>query len=480
MQGAAGAVLESQAERGLPLDIVLRQYVRAHDLWGASRDSLSDLVFGVARRQARLDWRLRDVGVDCTPSNRVAALLYLSGTIGAGKSGSPKGMASKRAAARDADDAGNLAASLLSCNGWLRGLGAPGSELETEQMPLQARLECPDWAWPRFQQAYGGCAEAHEEGGSDPALSAELRALQEPAPLDLRVNLLKQPSRAAALEALKQAGLEAREATWSPVGIRLLGRRVPLSQIPGLLEGAVEPMDEGSQLIAQLVGARPGEVVVDYCAGSGGKTLALSAWMGNTGQVWAMDLDPRRLERGRPRASKAGAMNVRRHAIEPMGKDKFLKRKLRRACDRVLVDAPCSGTGAWRRKPDSRWPSRSSAEVAALDDAEPWRGKAADVDVDVVGRLVYVQAEVLSRAARLVKPGGRLVYATCSILPEENERQVERFLAGAEGEALGWRLETGEVAGFSGPRDRDGYMRLSPARTDTDGFFAAILTRDPI
>ena len=102
--------------------------------------------------------------------------------------------------------------------------------------------------------------EAHEEGGSDPALSAELRALQEPAPLDLRVNLLKQPSRAAALEALKQAGLEAREATWSPVGIRLLGRRVPLSQIPGLLEGAVEPMDEGSQLIAQLVGAQPGEV----------------------------------------------------------------------------------------------------------------------------------------------------------------------------------------------------------------------------
>ena len=283
-------------------------------------------------------------------------------------------------------------------------------------------------------------------------VGAELRALSEAAPLDLRVNLLK-GTRQEALAALRAAGFAAAPTPYSPIGIRLAQRSgtIELGQLPGLLEvrarvrvrvrvranpspnpnpnpdqGRVEPQDEGSQLIALLLGARPGELVADYCAGAGGKTLALAAAMGNRGRLWAMDIDERRLASGAPRCAKAGSLrtpdsgahqplvathsrvptaqagvdNVQRHTIQA-GKDQWLKRR-KRSFDRVLVDAPCSGVGAWRRNPDARWLRRTRS----LDE------------------LLPVQAAVLRRAATLARPGGTLVYATCSLLPDENERQV--------------------------------------------------------
>lgn len=234
------------------------------------------------------------------------------------------------------------------------------------------------------------------------------------------------------------------------VGIRLAERAVRLGTLPGLLDGAVDVQDEGSQLIALLLDPQPGELVVDYCAGSGGKTLALAAAMDNKGRLLATDIDEARLARSAPRHAKAGVANVQRHVLPSQGKDPFLKRR-KRSFDRVLVDAPCSGVGAWRRNPDARW----------LRKARP------------LDELVDVQADVLQRAARLVRPGGTLVYATCSLLPDENEEQVGRFLDSEDGADF----VLAPPAEFYVPFDADGYMRLTPARHGCDGFFGAVLKR---
>lgn len=326
--------------------------------------------------------------------------------------------------------------------------GGGGGEPEEDRAALS--LECPVALWPRFEAAFGA------------GVGAELRALSQAAPLDLRVNLLK-GTRQEALAALRAAGFAAAPTPYSPTGIRLAQRSgtIKLGQLPGLLEGLIEPQDEGSQLIAHLLGAQPGELVADYCAGAGGKTLALAASMGNRGRLWAMDIDERRLASGAPRCAKAGVDNVQRHTIE-VGKDQWLKRR-KRSFDRVLVDAPCSGVGAWRRNPDARWLRRTRP----------------------LEELLPVQAEVLRRAATLARPGGTLVYATCSLLPDENERQVNAFLASEEGAEFA-PVPPAELAGFSDLADlataaplldAQGFMRLTPARHGCDGFFAAALRR---
>jgi len=420
-QRQAIQVFEEQRQSGLPLDIVLRRYVKTNALFGDERDKVSSAIFGVARHQARLDWRLSSAGFECSPTNRVVADLYL-------RKLSPVQSLS--------EEFGPL----------VDALGPP--ILEVPEMDRRAALECPEWAWEPFLAAFGAAAA-----------ETELRALQRPAPLDLRVNTLKARSPAAALAAIRDAGFDAAPTPFSPLGVRL-AKRAALGRVPGLLAGMVEPMDEGSQLLAALVEAAPGESVVDFCAGSGGKTLALAAQMSNKGTLWAMDVDEGRLARGRARYTKAGADNVRTHLIDgggggggPVKRDKWLKRK-KRSFDRVLVDAPCSGVGSWRRKPDARW-------------APQQPGKTLEA-------LAPLQAEILARASRLVKPGGRLVYATCSMLPEENEDQVVRFLETTE-EGKDWKLTP--PSSFCVPFDR-GFLRLSPEKHGTDGFFAAVLTRD--
>jgi len=219
--------------------------------------------------------------------------------------------------------------------------------------------------------------------------------------------------------------------------------------------------DEGSQLVAALVDARPGMQVADYCAGAGGKTLAMAAGMNNKGRIVAIDVLETRLDRSAQRLRRAGAHNVERRALMTRkgGADnrKWLKRQ-KGAFDRVLVDAPCTGTGTWRRNPDARW------TLTPRDLAE----------------LVPKQAEILDAAARLVKPGGGLVYATCSVLPAENERQVEAFLARhADFSVVPVAGLWADAIGSEPPAHiaDSPYLRLSPLRHGTDGFFAAALVR---
>ena len=296
-QAEALGLLELQAKCGAPLDALLAQRVRARGLGPEERSSVAALLEGVSRRQGRIDARLRAAGVTPAPRSRLLASLRLSDG-GAGDGGDcGVGLPEQTTAAE---------------RRWLSSLSPP---LEGAEMDAASRLECPSWAWERFRAAYGD------------GVDAELRALQLDAPLDLRVNTLK-ATRHEALTAIRSAGFAAERTPYSPVGIRLPSRAVALGAIPGLREGVVDPQDEGSQLVALLLGAKPGEHVVDYCAGAGGKTLALAAQMRNKGRLVAMDVDHARLERGAPRRKKAGVDNVQTHVIE-QGKDKWLKRRKR-------------------------------------------------------------------------------------------------------------------------------------------------------
>ena len=415
---AAIEVLGEQEARPGPLDLILGRYQRARRYIGSKdRAALSERIFGIARRHARLGWRLRAAGAEETARSRVIADLMLTDALPL-----------EELAAMF--DGGKYAPAPVTARefGWISALGAP--PLETEAMPQAVMLECPEWAWDGLQAAFGA------------AVVAELQALLTPAPLDLRVNLLK-TTRPAALGALMNGGFKARRTPYAPDGLRMDGR-VALGRLPGLLDGAIDPQDEGSQLVALALGAQPGETVADFCAGAGGKTLAIAAQMGNKGQLVAMDTDGRRLERSAPRLAKAGVDNVRRHVLQATG-DSWLKRQ-RGRFDRVLVDAPCSGVGAWRRNPDARW-SRGQPSLADL---------------------TQLQAEILAKAARLVRPGGLLVYATCSLLPEENEAQIDRFLARTPGFALA--PPEAFPAPLTGP-----YLKLTPAQHGTDGFFVAWL-----
>jgi 16S rRNA (cytosine967-C5)-methyltransferase len=219
--------------------------------------------------------------------------------------------------------------------------------------------------------------------------------------------------------------------------------------------GLIEVQDEGSQLIALLADARPGMRVADYCAGAGGKTLAMAATLGNRGKITACDTSAPRLEGAALRFRRAGVDNAERHLLEPG--DRWAKRRAG-SFDRVLVDAPCTGTGTWRRNPDARLRTRP------VDLAE----------------LVAVQNNILDRARELVRPGGRLVYATCSVLPAENEQQMESFLASNPDfapmalEALWPGLCPDVAQPCAGP-----WLRLSPGAQATDGFFCAVLERKP-
>lgn len=281
-------------------------------------------------------------------------------------------------------------------------------------------------------------AQWQAELGADQT-AALARALQAQAPVDLRVNVLK-ATREQAQRALAAAGVESVPTPYAPLGLRLRGRAA-LQALAPYRDGWVEPQDEGSQLLALLVAAQPGERIADYCAGAGGKTLALAAQMQDRGELVAMDADAARLRRLLPRLQRAGARCVQLHAVAAPPEARF---------DAVLVDAPCSGTGTWRRQPEARL-------------------KALDLDA-----LAQQQGAILAQAARLVRPGGRLVYATCSLLRAENDAVVERFCAEhpdfAEDDA-GALLAAQGIA-LPGRR-----LALYPHRHGTDGFFGACLRR---
>lgn len=280
------------------------------------------------------------------------------------------------------------------------------------------------------------------------------QALVQPAPLDVRVNLLK-AKRPQALAALGEAGIEASATPHSPWGLRLPGKP-RLHALPAWQNGWLEVQDEGSQLLALLTQARRGELVVDFCAGAGGKTLALGAMMRGTGRLYAFDTSAHRLQGLQPRLRKSGLGNVHTAAIAHE-RDARLH-ALRGKADCVLVDAPCSGLGTLRRAPDLKW-----------------RVQAADLPA-----LAQRQIAIAQAAAALVKPGGRLIYATCSLLTEENEavaRQLDALLPGYTPLPAGPILAAAKVPQAPGLFTPAGHLRLWPHLHGTDGFFAALWQR---
>ena len=307
----------------------------------------------------------------------------------------------------------------------------------TDDLPLAVAAELPDWVVEKLQATM-----------PDADILTLGRALQQPALLDLRVNTVK-ADRETVQARLSSEGLLAEPTPFSPWGLRL--REHPaINRHPLFIEGNLEVQDEGSQLLALLLGARRGEMVCDFCAGAGGKTLAIGAMMASTGRLYALDVADKRLANLKPRLARSGLSNVMPQLIASEN-DTRVKR-LAGKLDRVLVDAPCSGLGTLRRNPDLKF--RQSPESVA--------------------ELTQKQAAILRAAAKLLKPGGRLVYATCSLLPEENEAIVESLLAAGGFELL----SVSEIlAQHRIALDTGMTLKLSPAIHGTDGFFAAVLVK---
>ena len=314
-----------------------------------------------------------------------------------------------------------------------------------DEAPAAVQGDFPDWLEPSLRAVFGE------------TLIAEMQAMAARAPLDLRINTLK-ATREKVVAAL--AHLAPEPAGYAPNGLRLPlgadGRGPALAGEPPFVKGHVEVQDEGSQIAALLARPEPGSQVLDLCAGGGGKTLALAALMENRGQVYATDTDGRRLAGLYPRLEKSNAHNVQlrspKKGVPPL--DDLTDR-----CDLVLVDAPCTGTGTWRRNPDAKWRVRPGA----------------------LEQRIKEQDAVLAQAALYVKPGGRLVYVTCSVLAEENESRVSAFLAAHPGFSVEPPAAVAEAAGLQGLIGQSGDLgiRLSPLRTGTDGFFIASLARVP-
>lgn len=423
LAAAIDLLSEIEAAPRRPADAAANAFFRARRfIGGGDRRAVSAWVWQVLRAHRRLGWWLERAAGSATPRLLVGASLALEGMT--------------RDTLAHAFSGGRFAPPPLTEEEEAVLGRLSGHTLEHPAMPEAVRLELPEWLLPLLRARFGA------------ELEAELAAMAGEAPLDLRVNLLK-GTREEALRALAGEGLEAEPTPLSPWGLRLAGRR-PVTSGGSFQSGLVEIQDEGSQLVAALVGARPEMRVADWCAGAGGKTLAMAMDMANRGHIAACDVSAARLEGAVRRLRRAGVFNVERHLVA--AGDKWAKRRAG-TFDRVLVDAPCTGTGTWRRNPDAR------LRLAEQDLLE----------------LRPKQAEILARAARLVRPGGRLVYATCSLLPAENEEQITAFLAAAPEFSV---VPLAEAWPFATPAPVAGpYLALTPRAHGTDGFFAAVLQR---
>lgn len=396
-----------------PADAVLSQWMRSNRNAGArDRAQVADAAFDVLRHLRRYR-HLAESGSGA--SSRRLAILGLASVFD-----------------RAVLDAG------LSVDerAWLTHV----EQVSGESMSRAVRYSLPDWLEERL-------------GRLDDA-DALMAALNEPAPLDLRVNPLK-AERDIVLEQLQHEldeHFDPQATPYSPWGIRVQGRPA-VNRWSLFTNGQIEVQDEGSQILAALVAPRRGEMVIDYCAGAGGKTLLLGAMMRSTGRLYAFDVSAARLARAKPRFARSGLSNIVPVVIGADG-DKRVKR-LHGKAQRVLVDAPCTGLGTLRRNPDLKW--RMHPESLA--------------------ELQISQAQILERAARCVAPGGRLVYATCSVLPEENEMQIERFLERHPDFVC---VDAGPVLADRCPKLRVAgpYLKLRPDRHGTDGFFAAVMMRN--
>jgi 16S rRNA (cytosine967-C5)-methyltransferase len=425
LSAAIEVLAEIEAQRR-PATDALKAWGLARRFAGSGdRAAIAGLVYDALRRKASAAFLM---GGD-RPRNLVLGMLRLERKLDV------------EAIARLCDGAGHSPAPLEA---------AEPAALESATLagaPPWIAGDYPEWLDPHLAKVFG--EERAEEGA----------ALASRAPLDLRVNALK-ADRERVLAALAHLG--ATPARWSALGLRIVleadAKNPAIHAEPAFIKGLVEVQDEGSQLAALLVDARPGQHVVDLCAGAGGKTLALAAIMQNQGQIYATDSDKRRLAPIHARVARAGARNIQ--ILTPKGVGDALADLDGRA-DRVLIDAPCTGIGAWRRNPDAKWRMRPGALEIRVQE----------------------QAALLDRAVGLIKPGGRIVYVTCSLLAEENNDQVRGFLArhpdfiampGAElTRPLG---ERAMVFGRAALMTAEGLL-MTPRRTETDGFFVSTLMR---
>ncbi len=393
-----------------PADAVLSRYFRErHALGPLDRAFVAEAVFGVLRRKLLFD----HVAPQATP--RQLVLLWLT---------------------RIGGFSGREIATLCTTeeSQWLNTTRAqPAAGL-----PLSVEADLPQWIVERL-------LEEHDED----FIRALGRALQEPAPLDLRVNTLR-GNRDAVLATLEKSGIAAKPTPYSPVGIRVNGKP-SINRHPLFTGGVIEVQDEGSQLLGYLLAPRRSDLVVDFCAGAGGKTLMLGAMMNSQGRVYAFDISQKRLDRLKPRLKRSGLSNL--HPLVIAHENDTKVKRLAGKIDRVLVDAPCSGLGTLRRNPDLKF--RQSPQTVA--------------------ELVVKQAAILKSAARLVRPGGRLVYATCSLLPAENRDIVSAFLDAHPGFRP---LDCGELLRRQDiPLECGTQLQLWTHLHGTDGFFAAALER---
>ena len=407
---AAGEALERILKFDRPADAVLHQFFGDRRALGShDRAFVAETVFGVLRHQRLLDRLAPSAGT------RLTVLAYLVRFGGA---------------------------SVRELSPVLRGEEAAAlariKSVTLDDLPLGVHAELPDWVIERLQERL-----------SDSEILELGRALQHPAPLDLRVNPLRK-ARDDLLREFAASGIAAQPTPYSPLGVRL--REKPaINRHPRFLDGSIEVQDEGSQILAYLVAPRRGELVVDFCAGAGGKALMLGALMHSQGRVYAFDVAARRLARLGPRLKRSGLSNLH-PALIASENDTRVKRLAGRI-DRVLVDAPCSGLGTLRRNPDLKWRQSPAAVV----------------------ELTRKQASILDAAAKLVKPGGRLVYATCSLLVEENEAIVQAFLDDRGDFRL---LDCAALLREQRiPLDTGEHLALLTHRHRTDSFFAAAMAR---
>jgi 16S rRNA (cytosine967-C5)-methyltransferase len=425
---AAIEVLADIEDRRRPAGDALKDWGLAHRFAGSGdRAAIGGLVFDALRRRSSAAWLM---GAS-TPRAVLFGALRLERGLSADSIAHIADGGRFAPPPPDHAEASALAASALR-----------------DDAPVHVRGDYPEWLDPYFAAVFGD--DRAEEGA----------ALSRRAPVDLRVNTLKSGRDAAAM-ALAHFGPTA--TPWSPAGLRIAltadAKSPPLQAEPVYLDGQVEVQDEGSQLAALLAGARPGDTAVDLCAGGGGKTLALAALMENSGRIVATDTDVRRLAPIHARVARAAATIV--DVRTPRGNAELLG-DVRNAADLVLIDAPCTGVGAWRRNPDAKWRVRPGA----------------------LEQRIKAQDATLDRAAGLVRPGGRIAYVTCSVLDDENGARVRAFLgrhpafaivppAETMGDALGDRAALFAAA----VRVSAEGLLMTPHRTGTDGFFVSVLRR---
>lgn len=419
-QQAAIEILTSLETQRRPAADAVKAWMLTHRFAGSKdRAEIGDLVFGALRWKQSSAWRM---GEDTPRAWVWGALRWGFGWSAEAIEQSCKDDPHAPAAPTEAERAALEGADVERAPAWVRG-------------------DYPEWLDASLTRAFG---DARAEEGA---------ALAAPASLDLRANTLK-TTRAKLIDALSESPRLKSPPTptlFAPDGVRIpwsQGRTFPWATEQSFQQGWFEVQDEGSQLAALLSGAKPGMQVADVCAGGGGKTLALAALMQNKGQIFAHDIDGRRLAPLKQRLDRAGVRNVQ---IRAPARTKDVLADLLGAMDMVLVDAPCTGSGTWRRSPDSKWRVRPNALATRLSE----------------------QKQALALAAPLVKPGGRLVYVTCSVLPEENEDQIRDFLAANPAFAAI------DLAGATdAPAHRRGAaLQFTPRLTGCDGFFVAALER---